>query len=269
MSFDNLTLIPVNGVVDVPAAAAWLEAAAFAFRDPVDGEAWHISGTPRLAALARVQRERDPSHFPPGVLVWLTPERVALTARGDAGALARAREFLRWLARRGEWAVAVDWSPPTAFTDADALFPSLLPAAEELADDLTYPPVVSGTLTRWGAGDRQLHVHSAGPLRYEAPGRTVCARVAPATLTRWNAAVAAVDEDDPELPASPPEQTAAVVEIETPDGIAFAMLDAAVPPPSFEALCVLAEEWTRGLEAWDGGPEPVGLRGLRFERGLP
>lgn len=261
MSFETLILEPVTGNVDVAMVRDWLDTSPFAAA--TESDTWLICATPRLAILGRTEREADPNHLPVGVTVWVDAERVGMIAYADKGAMARARDFVRWLSRLGSWTVTIDRAPATALADVEDIFGANLPAADPLIDDITTGPVVMGTLTRWGAHGYQLHVHSSGQLRFESPDRTLYAELDAAALERWNAAVADADVDDPALPDHPPADSAIVLEIETPTDTGFAMLDVTDPPASMAALHSLAHTWMQALRAWDGARDIEGLTRLR------
>jgi hypothetical protein len=261
MSFETLLLEPVTGKVDVAMVREWLDTAPFAVA--IEPDVWLIGATPRLALLARLEREDDPAAVPVGVTVWVDAARVGMTAYADDGAMARTRDFVRWLSHMGDWMAQVDRAPATALADVESFFGTDLPATDTLIDDLTVGPVVMGTLTRWGGHGHQLHVHSGGQVRFEAPGRTIRAEIDSALLERWNAAVEAANVDDPALPDDPPERSAVTVEIETSTDTGFAMLDATDPPPSMIALGTMAEAWTQALTQWDSARAIHGLTGVR------
>jgi hypothetical protein len=258
MSFETLILEPAAGNVDLGAVRKWLDDAPFAER--VEPDIWQLCATARLAVMARLDREdgRSGGH-PVGVTIWADADRVGMIAYADVGAMARARDFVRWLARQDEWTIKVDRAAPAPLGDPERIFTDDLPATDTLVDDLTVGPVMMGTLTRWGGHGYQIHIHSSGQMRFEAPDRTLSGQVDGEVLKRWNAAVDAVDEDDPELPDDPPEEHALTIEIETPEDTAFAMLDRTDPPASIKAASSLAEPWMKALAAWDGAREIDGL----------
>jgi hypothetical protein len=65
--FEELTLRPVAGAVDVATVGAWLDAQPWAFRDPVDDDGWHISETSEAMERNRPARIERPREFPLGV----------------------------------------------------------------------------------------------------------------------------------------------------------------------------------------------------------
>ena len=262
MSFETLILEPASGHVDVIAVRDWLNAAPFTHL--VQPDTWQISATSRLAVLARLDREAGEARVPLGVVVWIDPERIGMNAYADNGAMARTRDFVRWLVHGGQWTVKVDRAPLAPLVNVDDIFGDDLPATDTLLDDLTSDPVVMGTLTRCGVQDHQLHIHSSGQLRFEAPERTIRGELDTPTLALWNEAVMAVDMDDPALPDNPPEDRALTIEIETPDHSEFAMLDSARPPASMKALCSLARGWMKALTNWNGEIGVAGLIQLRI-----
>lgn len=252
MQFEELTLRPGSGAVDVPAVTARLDALPYAFRDPVAGDGWHLSATPQLMELNRQQRLERPRDFPLGVRVTVAPDRVWLAARTDEDGLARALELIEWLVRDGSWMVEIDGSSPEPLGDPRRLFPDDLPDPATLADDLTVSPISEGTLLAWnyeGAGEpRVLAIHSSGQWRYAAGDRTLRGTLPEPARARWNEAVAAIDTDDPALPAEPDPATAVAIELATPDGHEWVNLDPADPPADYRPLVDMISRWLAALE---------------------
>lgn len=249
MSFETLTLRPVDGHIDASAIGDWLNQAPFVRLDPVEGRVWQMEASPRTAVLAALAREADPQRFPPGVLIWLDPHELHVEARAEGATLRRLRSFLRWLLARGEWRVKADWGDFHLLLDLDDLFRGVDLGESDLVDDLTVPPVVSGALVRVGRVETWLHVHSDGQLRLEDGADSWSGRLSPGAVGAWNAAVDAIDFDDSDLPDQPEAESAWVVERERPGGADYAMLDGGAPPPTFAAVMRIACGWIEALRS--------------------
>jgi hypothetical protein len=258
MLFEELTLRPTSGAVDVPAVTAKLDSLPHAFHDPVAGDGWHLSATPRLMELNRQQRIDRPRDFPLGIRVRVAPDHVWLAARADNDDLARGLELVQWLVRDGWWTAEVDGGAPEPVTDPRRLFPDDLPDPGALIDDPTVSPISEGTLVTWnvehGAAPRSLAIHSSGQWRYSAGDRTLRGRLTVPVREPWNAAVAAVDTDDPELPAEPDPATAVAIELSTPDGHEWVNLDPAAPPAAYRPLVAMISRWLTALEGATTAP---------------
>jgi hypothetical protein len=252
MLFEELTLRPASGAVDVPAVTAKLDSLPYAFHDPVEGDGWHMSATPRLMELNRQQRIDRPRDFPLGIRIRVAPDHVWLAARADHDDLARGLELVQWLVRDGRWTAEVDSGPPEPVGDPRRLFPRDLPDPDSLVDDPTVSPITEGTLLAWsverGGSARSLAVHSSGQWRYSDGDRTLRGRLAGPVRDAWNQAVAAIDTDDPELPAEPDPATAATIEFATPDGHEWVELDLAAPPAAYRPLVDMASRWLAALD---------------------
>jgi hypothetical protein len=257
MLFEELTLRPNSGDVDVPAVTAWLDARPYAFHDPVAGDGWHLSGTPRQMALNRQERIDHPRNFPLGVRVTVSPDRVWLAARADNETLARALEFVQWLARDGRWTAEVDGRKAEPLGAPGRRFPDNLPAPATLDDERTLPPVSEGTLVTWNTErdrePRTFAIHSSGQVRYRADRRTLRGHLLDEARTAWNQAMAAVDADDPALSAEPDPATAVAMEIETPEGLEWVSLDTVVPPAAYQPIVAMISRWMDALDPWSPG----------------
>jgi hypothetical protein len=135
MIFEELVLRPAPGVVDVAGIGAWLDAQPYAFKDPVAGEGWHVSASPRLMAMNRARRVERPREWPLGLRVVLAPDHVWVAARADRHDLARGLQVVQRVVRDGAWTVEVDGGPARPVDDARRLFPSELPDPRTLVDD--------------------------------------------------------------------------------------------------------------------------------------
>ena len=251
MLFEELTLRPASGVVDVAAVGAKLDSLAHVFRDPVEGDGWHMSATPRLMALNRQQRLDRPRDFPLGVRIRVAPDHVWLAARADNDDLARALESVQWLVRDGGWTAEVDGGAPQPVADPRRLFPGDRPDPGSLLDDSTVSPIDEGTLVTWNVEHdgkpRSLAIHSSGQWRYSAEDRTLRGQLAEQARVQWNSAVAAVDTDDPELPAEPDPATSVAIEIATREGHEWVNLDLAAPPAAYRPLVAMISRWLASL----------------------
>jgi hypothetical protein len=101
---------------------------------------------------------------------------------------------------------------------------------------------------------RSLAIHSSGQWRYSADDRTLRGRLSEPVRERWNSAVAAVDTDDPELPAEPDPATAVAIEFSTPEGHEWVNLDLTAPPAAYLPLVALASRWLAALEEKSPAP---------------
>lgn len=260
MLFEELILRPASGAVDVPAVTAELDALPHVFRDPVEGDGWHMSATPRMMQLNREQRIARPRDFPLGIRIRVAPDHVWLAARADNDDLARALAFVAWLTRGGGWTAEVDGGAAAPVGDPRRLFPRDLPDPDTLVDDATVSPVTEGTLLDWSIprGDvaHELAVHSSGQWRYTSGDRTLRGQLAAPARDAWNQAVAAIDTDDPELPAEPDPATAATIEVATAEGHEWVELDLAAPPAAYRPLVAMVSRW---LAALDGAATPPAL----------
>jgi len=266
MSFETLILRPGSGRVDVDAIAAHLDALPFAFRDPIKGEVWHLSRTPRLAASARAEREANPRSFVTGVLVSVAPDHVWMATQAERGALARGLELVQWLLARDSWTATGDKRDLGLLTDPAVLFPSGLPDPSTFVEDLTYTPIAAGTLTTWSAASstRVLVVHSSGQFRCKVGERLLQGQLAPNALATWNESVAIIDPDDPEPETGSVDLNILTsVNVQTPNDDELILLDPTNPPPSLVPLTTLATTWLSALEAWQNGPPPPGFESVR------
>jgi hypothetical protein len=253
MKFEDLTLRPTSGTVDVTAVTAWLSARPYAFFDPVVGDGWHLSATPALMALSRQERIDHPREFPVGVRVTVSPDHVWLSGRADRDNLARALEFVQWLVREGEWMAKRDSSASEPLGDPRRLFPEGLVDPALLDDDRTLTPVTQGTLVTWSpASDdgSSLAVHSSGQWRYAGHGRALRGRLSDDARAAWNAAVAAAESADATLRAEPDPSSAVAVEFETPEALTTLELDPDDPPAAYRPLAALASEWIASFASW-------------------
>jgi hypothetical protein len=121
MRYDELTLRPPTGAIDVAAVNAWLGSQPHSFFDPVEGDGWHLSGTAQEMEKNRAERIADPTRFPSGVRVYVLPDRVVIAKWIPMAAEVHMLEFVRWLVRDGGWTVGVDHLSPWAIHNACSL----------------------------------------------------------------------------------------------------------------------------------------------------
>ncbi|CAN5865539.1 hypothetical protein BH11GEM2_BH11GEM2_36170 [soil metagenome] len=108
MIYEELKLRPPNGSTDHNAITAWLETKDTAFLDPIEHRIWHLSANKQEMEVNRRERIATPTRMPNGVFVLLLPDHVSVNAYWAANAEGRAREFIRWLASKGDWMVQRD-----------------------------------------------------------------------------------------------------------------------------------------------------------------
>lgn len=270
MMFEEMILRPISGAVDVPAVADWLDAQPYVFRDPVDGDGWHLSASPAEMARNRQERLDHPRRFPLGVRVRVAPDHVWLAARADRDVLARALAFVQWLTRAGGWTAEVD-GPRVGYPsggelvnvgDARQLFPPNLPESEMLDDNRAVPPVLEGKLVRWNVGrDRAwtFAIHSSGVWRYYAGGSTLRGRLRDDARDAWNAALASIDTEDPEL-SGPAGDTTVLIELWDSTGLEDVELDTAAPPAAYRPLIEMVTRWTTALANHAPHPDLLDIR---------
>jgi hypothetical protein len=253
MKFEDLTLRPTSGTVDVTAVAAWLNARPYAFFDPVAGDGWHLSATPALMALSRQERIDHPREFPVGVRVTVSHDRVWLSGRADRDNLSRALEFVQWLVREGEWMAQRDSAASEPLGDPRRLFPEGLVDPALLDDDRTLTPVTQGTLVTWSPARNDgpsLVVHSSGQWRYTGHGRVLRGRLSDDARAAWSAAVAVAENVEATLRAPLDASSAVAVEVETPEAFATLEFDPDDPPAGYQPLAALASEWIASFARW-------------------
>jgi hypothetical protein len=263
MLFETLILRPQSGNVDVEPVSAWLDALPYAFRDPIEGNSWHLSATPRLMALNKQARIANPREFPLGIRVAVAPDHVFIAARADADNLARGLEFVQWLVANGRWMATVDGVDLGVIDDPCRLFPSGLPDPVSLIDDPTIPPITAGKLVTWstesGSEQRTFVIHSSAQWRYETSKRRLQGRLSPNAIAAWNAAMEAIDPDDPELPDNPDPATAVSMDIETPEGSEWAYFDTVAPPAAYRPIVEMIARWINSLDQWVPGTQVEGM----------
>jgi len=263
MLFETLILRPQSGNVDVEHVSAWLDALPYAFGDPIEGNSWHLSATPRLMALNKQARIANPSEFPLGIRVAVAPAHVFIAARADADNLARGLEFVQWLVANDRWMATVDGVDIGVIDDPCRLFPSGLPDPVSLIDDPRLPPITAGKLVTWstesGGEQRTFVIHSSDRWRYETSKRTLQGRLSPNAIVAWNAAMEAIDPDDPELPDHPDPATAVSMEIETPEGSEWAYFDTVAPPAAYRPIVEMIARWINSLDQWVPGTQVEGM----------
>ena len=259
MDFEVIAVRPVSGTVDVAAVARWLDAQPFVFKDPIEDQTWHLSATRGEMKMHREQRIADPGRFPLGLVVTVSPQVVGLGGPVDSGVLARAYQFLAWLAGDREWTVMIDWGPVEPLGDPRRLFPAVLPDLVTLDDAGLVDSLADGSRVRWDdqrVTDARvvLIVHSSGRWRLArgvlAKGpRVMAGRLTPAALDAWLHAIAEVDTQDPALAFAHrnPNLTVEFPEDSEPD---YLEIDPAAPPPHCEALVAMVTRWLAALDAW-------------------
>ncbi|MEH1868673.1 MAG: hypothetical protein V7K69_27260 [Nostoc sp.] len=259
MLFETLILRPSSGTVDVKSVSAWLDALPYSFLDPIEGNYWHLSATPRLMALNKQTRIGNPNKFPPGILVAVAPDEVYLAAQADADDLARGLEFVQWLVANGRWMATVDGVDIGVIDDPCLLFPAGLPDPLLLIDDPTILPITTGKLVTWSSESdgelRTFAIHSSDRWRYETSKRTLQGRLSPNAIAAWNAAMEAINPDDPELPDHPDPATAVSMDIDTPEGSDWAYFDTVAPPAAYLPIVEMIARWTNSLDLWIPGTQ--------------
>jgi len=164
---------------------------------------------------------------------------------------------VQWLVRDGGWTAEVDGGKAEPVGDPQRLFPDNLPDPATLDDERTLSPVSEGTLVTWNTerdGEpRTFAIHSSGQCRYRADRRTLRGRLSEEARAAWNQAMAAVDADDPALPAEPDPATAVAIEIETPEDLEWVNLDTVAPPAVYQPIVVMVSRWMDALDRWAPG----------------
>ncbi len=265
MEFEELVLRPASGAVDEAAVAAWLNALPHGFHDPVAGDGWYLSATPRTAAGNRQARLDHPTRFHLGVRVLVLADRIVVGARADHDDLARALELVTWLVSGGDWTVEIDCGPPEPVGNPRRLFPESLPDPLTLVEDATVSPVTDGTLLTWTDDThpgREFVAHSGGTWRFASDAGGLRGEFTGTARAALNAAVAAVDSDDPELPEGD-TPAPVTLEIEALDGIEYIHLDLRSPPASCRQVVALVSGWLSALENWQAGSSLDGLAHIR------
>jgi hypothetical protein len=205
-------------------------------------------------ALRKQARIGSPNEFPVGILVNVAPDQIYLAAWADAGDLARGLEFVQWLVANGRWMATADGVDVGVIEDPRRLFPAGLPDPLSLIDDPTILPVISGKLVTWITeleGDvRTFVIHSSGRWRYETSRRNLQGRISQNAIAAWNAAMEAIDPDDPELPVHPDPVTAVSMDIDTPGGFEWAYFDRVAPPTAYWPIIEMVARWTGSLDRW-------------------
>ena len=259
MVFETLILRPPSGNVDVKHVSAWLDALPYAFQDPIEGNSWHLSATPKLMALSKQKRIANPNEFPLGIRVWVASDEVYLASLADLDDLARGLEFVQWLVDDSGWVATVDGVDIGVIDDPCRLFPSGLPDPLSLIDDPTIPPITAGKLVTWSteSGGEQwtFVIHSSDRWRYEISKHTLQGRLLPNAIAAWNAAMEAIDPDDPELPDHPDPATAVSMDIETLEGTEWAYFDTVAPPAAYRPIVKMIARWIDSLDQWVPGTQ--------------
>jgi hypothetical protein len=239
MRYDELTLRPPTGAIDVAAVNAWLGSQPHSFFDPVEGDGWHLSGTAQEMEKNRAERIADPTRFPSGVRVYVLPDRVVIAKWIPMAAEVHMLEFVRWLVRDGGWTVGVDQAAPEPVGDPQRLFPDL---TGEL--DHTVGPLAVGVRTTWEADDQPFIVHSSGQWRTSRRR----GELTPRALDEWNAAVATLRSLGDSLHEYvEPDGATGRFEIETVDEVEVAYFNAAEVPQELRPIEALIGRWLAEL----------------------
>jgi hypothetical protein len=254
MPFETLILRPPSGTVDVESVSAWLDALPYSFRDPIEDNSWHLLATPRLMVLSKQQRIDNPNELQLGIRVWVAFDEVYLASLADLNDLARGLEFVQWLVDDSNWTATVDGVDIGVIDDPRRLFPAELPNPQSLIDDPTVLPIIAGKLVTWSTEldgeQRTLAIHSSDRWRYETSKRTLQGRLSPNAIAAWNAAMEAIDPDDPELPDHPDPATAVSMDIDTPEGSEWAYFDTVAPPVAYRPIVEMIARWIASLDQW-------------------
>jgi hypothetical protein len=257
--FEDLTLTPSTGHVDVSEVHAWLAAQRHAFHDPASGDGWHMSATAMACEARRLARLADPSRFSCGVRIIVSPSEIYINALCDRDEMARVLQLLEWLASRRAWDVRRDCMQPEPLGDPRRLFEADLIDPALLDHDPTLPPVTEGTLTTYTAESgvaRTFTVHSGGLWRYDADERRLRGHLSDSARATWNAAVAALESLNEVAPSAEPE-TAVRIEVETADALDSAEFTPAALPAYLLPLLSMISAWTAWLDAWS--PRAAGV----------
>ena len=102
MSFEDAILYPVDSNVPIAIAEKWLQNSPVAFRDPNDGELWHICGS-SIARNYKLAGILKGSRMVVGVLVRLFPEYIRLWAIADDRTFFKARDFVQTVTQGKAW----------------------------------------------------------------------------------------------------------------------------------------------------------------------
>lgn len=264
MAFEEAMLFPTSNTYDPEALREWLSGCPWAFRDPVEGQLWHVSAFPRDAVRAHAQRLAAPTRFPVGLLVDVRDDAVYLASRASAAVLVRARTLVEHLLACGEWTMRVDWSPQLEPLTLERLFPEALPDLDQLTGDPLGRPVMSGQVVLWAHGDdaspsgqRVLEVHSGGAAAFSVHINGECTHhvrgaLSAEALLEWLEATAFIDEDDDEIDGVVAAEDIVHISVENTDGEWSLYIDANNPPPSVQRLNALLKRWVPVLQAWAG-----------------
>jgi hypothetical protein len=239
--FEDLTLTPSSGTIDVAEVSAWLAKQDHAFFDPVSGDGWHMSATRAACEVNRRARVADPSRFSDGIRILVSPDAIEISVRGGRDEMSRVLQFMEWLASRHAWIVTRDRMQPEPLGDPRRLFAAGLVAPALLDHDPTLPPLTEGTLATWTDhrnGYRSLAVHSSGQWRYEDQRGTLRGRLTDRARESWNAAMSIAADAPPSTGGFDPDNEP-ILDIETPSGLDTIGLGQ-TPPPEFRSLSTLA-----------------------------
>jgi hypothetical protein len=249
MQYDELTLRPSNGAVDVAAVSTWLGAQPYSFFDPVDGDGWHLSGNAEEMERNRNERIANAPRFPSGVRVYVESDRVVISKRIAMAAEVHMFEFVRWLVRDGAWTVGVDQAPPEPIGDVRRLF------REGIGEpDFTVGPVTEGERATWDVDDQTFTVHSSGQWR-TARRR---GELTPRSLEEWNAAVTTLRSLGEHLGEYvDPEEATGRFEIETADEVDVAYFDASDVPGDLRPIGALVRRWLAALSTQESASEDL------------
>jgi hypothetical protein len=241
MAFESALFRPTTGSYDRAAVTAHLDALPHAFRDPIAGVKFHLSGTSASARANREARVRDPSRFPYGVLVELRPEGVLVDQAPIGDALARARALVSWLLEQGSFTVETELGKPRP-VDINELYPDPLPDLDTLLDDLFSSPPLLGVLWTWREGDIVWQLSQGRHWRLERPGLPPqLGQLSPADAAAWQKLSAALDPDAIDAGASDDPAEIASLTRESPDEEAVLYYDRRHPPAEVaDALSALA-----------------------------
>lgn len=80
MNNEEFVLRSTTGAIDRDAISAWLASKDYAFLDPIEGRAWHLSAGKDEMQRSRAARLAHPSQFPSGVIVQVSPDAISVSA---------------------------------------------------------------------------------------------------------------------------------------------------------------------------------------------
>ena len=260
MIYEELKLRPASGSIDFNAITAWLATKDYAFLDPIERKVWHLSATKQEMEDHRHERIANPTRMPDGVFVLLLPDHVSVNAYWAGRAEGRALEFIRWLAREGEWSVQRDQSPFEPLGDPARLFPVGMGERDYLFTELT-----EGVRHTWEAAGRTFIVHSSRQWALKDSDGTWRGEFSAWGMDEWNTAVALAYQQGELVDFVDPDNATGDFTIEDSKGLERAYFDATNVPAPLKPLAALVERWTNLLAAWTESSTDADLQRVRRE----